>query len=141
MTFRYFGKGKNYLLRTNGRVEHFNGHTTPDYLFSDTIDINELGMSTKMTLLVSSDDNTHYKEWKMKIYEAGERGFIKYMPVFSGDELKLVLRNVGLSEEESEFRFTIVGGSIRHALGGGDLTSNYDFGTFVESESNGYFGE
>ncbi len=61
------------------------------------------------------------------------------MPVFSGDELKLVLRNVGLSELDSEFRFTIVGGSIRHALGAGHLSSTYPILEFLDKEFKWFF--
>ena len=62
--FRDGSNSVDYLCSLDGTVIAFNKNApTPTYYFSDSVDIDKVDLSTKLTLLVSSDDAKQYDEW------------------------------------------------------------------------------
>ena len=138
LTFRYKEGENDYMCRLDGCSVTAFSSGTPAYFFSDSCDVMKLGLSSKLTLLVSSDDDSHYKEWKKKVVESGEGGIMIYMPVFSLDELQC-LRPVGMKNEDIEFRYMVVGGSARELLGTGNFITNDAIKSLVTDEFDCFF--
>lgn len=104
-----------------GSVVHYDASKSlPDYFLSDSMDISKINLSQILTLLVSSDDDEHYKEWQKvlrkhrTISATGEtihHGLIKYMPLFSLEESICIDPD---SLEYCALKYDIVGGSARN---------------------------
>lgn len=124
----------DYLCSLDGTVIAFNKDApTPTYYFSDSVDIDKVGLSSKLSLLVTSDDPSQYQEWLKRIEEHKENSVIKFMPVFSSIELKCIAPEGA----NAQFRFDIVGGNARKAFAGGIRDDRlYEF---VEKEFNLFF--
>ena len=80
---------------------------TPNYYFSDSIDISEYGLSSELTMLVSSDDAAHYKEWEKKVKAHNIYGGILVMPVFDWSEINLVAP-MDMNPVMRQFRFDVI---------------------------------
>jgi len=124
----------DYLCSLDGTVSAFSKDVpTPTYYFSDSVDIDKVDLSNKLTLLVSSDDAKQYDEWSKRLKENRKNSIIKFMPVFSAEELKCIAPE----DVDYQFRFDIVGGNAREAFAGGIRDERlYEF---VEKEFNLFF--
>ena len=132
--FRDGSDSVDYLCSLDGTVSAFSKDVpTPTYYFSDSVDIDKVDLSSKLTLLVSSDDPKHYDEWFKRLKENKKKSIIKFMPVFSAEELKCIAPE----DVDYQFRFDIVGGNAREAFAGGIRDERlYEF---VEKEFNLFF--
>ena len=134
VTFRVSFYEKDYICSLDGSVVNFHSLLdTPTYYFSDSVDVKFVGLSTKLTLLVSSDDPKQYQEWSKRLQEHGKDSIIKFMPVFSAIELKCIAPD-GV---DYQFRFDIVGGNARQAFAGG--IERRDLMSFVEEQFEFFF--
>jgi len=111
---------------------------TPSYCFSDSIDMFEYGMSEKLTLLVSSDDPAHYKEWRKKV--TSHTAIVKGISVGCGKQLNMPLFDWLEMEQISpssmdpkvrQFRFDVVDGIARLFLSPGDFSGNEEIEKMV----------
>ena len=138
VTFRISFHERNdvvdYLCSLDGTVSAFSKDApTPTYYFSDSVDIDKVDLSTKLTLLVSSDDAKQYDEWSKRLKENRKKSIIKFMPVFSAEELKCIAPE----DADYQFRFDIVGGNAREAFAGG--IERKDLMSFVEKQFEVFF--
>jgi len=117
-----------------GCVQYYHeSHGKPTYFFSDSVDISSVDLSTKLTLLVSSDDPKHFTEWQKRLDEHDEISAIKFMPVFSVVELVAIAP----LKKDAVFRFDIVGGNARQAFAGGGRDKGLY--AFVEKHFDDFF--
>ena len=119
-----FSKKDYYCCTSSVKVRVYTADLdTPHYYFSDSIDISEYGLSSELTLLVSSDDATHYKEWRKKVLghtrELNEKtvacGAILYMAIFDQEEMNKVAPT-DMNLNIRQFRFDVVNGLARQFL-------------------------
>jgi hypothetical protein len=105
----------DYQLLPDGRVQIYDlaTHGLPDYLLSDSVDLN-VAYGKRLSIEVASDDKKNYKNFDKRVQEASatHSGLRKYMPLFSLSEL-LSIRG-DMSEEEATFRYEVFGGSARN---------------------------
>lgn len=105
------------------------------YFISDSVDITESGAGTELTLEVTSEDESNYKNFRQRVTEAnGER---YYMYAWSLAEL-LVVRPVDLTIDEAQFLYDVFGGIVRYFLGGSTRTVPDD-DDVIEHCANWYF--
>lgn len=105
-----------YRLLGNGDVVHYDKtrHKKPDYLLSDEVDIGYEG-SHKFTLLISSENEKSCKEFSKRVREAGYNGIKITLPPFTTSEL-LIIKPLGMSDEEAMFRADVFGGRARSLI-------------------------
>ncbi len=104
-----------YRLLSDGRVRIYDlaTHGLPDYLLSDGCDLN-VAYGKLLSLEVASDDKANYKNFEKRVQEASARkeSLLKYMPLFSYEELLSIKGEMSL--EEAAFRHEVFGGSARN---------------------------
>jgi hypothetical protein len=119
------GKCTAYLLRDNGVVTvstTFLG--VPDYHFSDSVDISTSGSSSKLTILFASIDEVHFKDFVKAKTTVGLGAWDIYMPLVELEELEnMVPDDRGYTPESLQFRYDIMGGSVRNCLDGGQYSA------------------
>ena len=104
------------------------GVPRPDYLLSDSVDINEPSGKI-LNLEVASDKVANYNNFEKRIDEAKKsgKGKILTMTLFSFDELLVI--EPGMEVALAEFRYQIFGGSARNfaAISGPDEGGALDY--------------
>jgi DNA polymerase III delta prime subunit len=110
-----------YMLLPDGSIQMYNAsaHGVPAYLLSDSVDIDQHGLSTVLSLEVASDKEANYNDFLKRIGESGDAGLKVIMPLFSLNELKTIKPKLPssdhvISDEEAEFRYNVYGGSARN---------------------------
>jgi len=137
--------------RNGGTVEEYDSfkHGKPDYYFSDSVDVINVNLSKILTLLVSSDDDTHFKEFKKAISTNVSRlgqvkvnhGRIVYMPLFSFVE-SVQLEKVEISASHlatCSLKYDVVGGSARNFVKTEVGKTDWKLGEFVSSMYDEFF--
>lgn len=97
-----------------------NGHDKPDYYFSDSNDIQRLGMANVLCLLASCDDEKCFREYKKRLTEHRNKSLVlvEFFFSWSVNELSEVFDE--LTEKELQFRYDVVGGNPRNMSGSMD---------------------
>jgi hypothetical protein len=135
ITFRikFLGLNEDYYCTTSNpnNVTIYKNQVV-DYYFSDSSDISN-ATGTMLTLLVSSDDDRHHKEFLKSCQ------LILCMPVFDFDEISS-LAPATMTKEEIQFRYDVVGGIARKFYGAGTGNSReVTMMKFVEEKLDWFF--
>ena len=149
LSFRVRFADKDYYCSTESvLVKHFNANLPrPDYYFSDSHDILEYHLSSKLTILVSSDDQEHHKTWKKKV-EADTRlvngqivgcGDVLNMPIFDWTEIQKITPN--MDDNVRQFRFDVVNGIARRFLSSGTFTGDPTIEEIIGNELDEFFAD
>ena len=85
---------------------------SPDYLLSDSVDLN-VAPGKLLNLEVVTDSN--FRGFGKRVDEAGKKGFVCLMPVFSFHELQSI-RPADMNDACAEFRYDVYGGSARNFI-------------------------
>ncbi len=90
--FQFSGR---YNLLADGTVQPYDGHSQSDYLLSDCVDGYVcIASGQTLSLEVTSDKPSNYKEFQKRVQEAGQNGRQLRMALFTFKELKIILFNI-----------------------------------------------
>jgi hypothetical protein len=107
-----------YLSVENGHATVSDSCTsTPNYYFSDSVDIETSKASTCLTVLFASMDEIHFKTFKKVLQQPTSNSGDMYMPLVPTPELvKMSVMSESMTKSTVQFRRDIYGGSARNCL-------------------------
>ena len=106
-----------YLSVENGHATVSDSYTsTPNYYFSDSVDIETSKASTCLTVLFASMDDIHFKTFEKVLQQPTSNSGDMYMPLVPTHELVKMSVSESMSESTVQFRRDIYGGSARNCL-------------------------
>ena len=108
VTLSFLSDGSVIDITNVGRVPD------PEYLLSDSVDI-EKAYGKILNLEVASDKESNYNSFQKRVREAGVKGNLFVMPVFSFLELQSI-QPADMNDCCAEFRHDVYGGSARNFI-------------------------
>ena len=113
--YNTYGKVATLSFLSDGTVVNISNvlePPDPDYLLSDGVDLSE-ACGKMLNLEVVSDSNYH--SFQNRVEEAGVKGNMFVMPVFSFHELQSI-QPADMDDACAEFRYDVFGGSARNMI-------------------------
>lgn len=130
---------KRVRFSADGRVSMMSTSSEAPYYLSDSVDIADSSLGTKLLIEVASNDANNYRKFCDRLVEGGKGAFSYYMPAWSFQEL-LIANPISdtFTMSEAEFLFATFGGCVRYFMPCGREPEVVD--DYIQRNAEWFFG-